>query len=301
MGGRRALVTGGTGLLGRALLETAPEGWDVVATYHQRLPPVEWRHRFHQLEAQDEAAVARLMASVRPHVVIHTASVGSVDEAERAPESVYRVNVGGTAAVGRACRDVGAHLIFISSNAVFDGKHPPYAEDAPVRAVNQYGSLKIEAEMRLRTTGLPYTVIRPLLLYGWPLAGGRENVVTRWLARLEQGVPVEAAKDITSMPLLASTCAQTVWAAARLGRLGIYHVAGADRLSLAEFARETARVFGCDERLVRPVSRTWFSELAPRPADTSFVTTKMERDLGVPPLGVREGLLAMQRSRVIAG
>ena len=299
MGSRRALITGGTGLLGKALLETAPDGWEALATFHRMAPPVEWRDRFHQLDVREEAAVSRLIASIRPDVVIHTASVGSVDEAERSPDTVRRVNVGGTAAIGSACRTLGAHVIFISSNAVFDGRHPPYAEDDPVRAVNRYGELKIEAEAWLRAHAGPHAVVRPLLLYGWPLPGGRENAVTRWLERLEQGAVVEAAEDITSMPVPATTCAQAVWAAASARRQAIYHIAGADRISLAEFARETARVFGCDERLVQPVSRDRFAQLAPRPADTSFTTAKMERELGIKPTGVREGLLAMQRSRAV--
>jgi dTDP-4-dehydrorhamnose reductase len=300
MGTPRVLITGGTGLLGKALVETAPHDWEVLATYHRTAPPVEWGSRFRHLDVRDEPAVVRLVSSWQPDCVIHTASIGSVEEAERAPEPVRAVNVGGTAAVGRACRQLGAQLIFISSNAVFDGEHPPYAEADPVRAINRYGALKIEAEEALRAGGLPHTVIRPILLYGWPLPGGRDNVVTRWLASLERGVPVEVAADVTSMPVPAATCAEAVWAAARLKRFGIYHVAGADRLSLVAFAQETAQVFGCDERLIRPVDRSWFSELAPRPRDTSFITTKMERELGIRPPGIREGLLAMQRSRLPA-
>lgn len=300
MSARRVLVTGGTGLLGKSLLDTAPDGWEVLATYHRTAPPTEWRSRFHPLDVRDESAVVRLVSAWQPECVIHTASIGSVDEAERSPEAVRSVNVGGTVAVGRACRRLGAHVIFISSNAVFDGEHPPYAEADPVRAINRYGALKIEAEAALCASGLPHTVIRPILLYGWPLPGGRDNAVTRWLARLEHGLPVEVAADVTSMPVPAATCAEAVWAVARLKRLGIYHVAGADRLSLAEFARGTAQAFGCDERLIRPVSRSWFSELAPRPRDTSFITTKMERELGLRPPGIREGLMAMQRSRLPA-
>jgi len=300
MSARRILITGGTGLLGGALLDAATEGEEVFATYYHNLPPAEWRHRFYPLDVRDEAAVMQLLESVRPHIVIHTASRGSVDEAERDPDGVRRVNVDGTLAVARVCARLGARVVFISSNAVFDGAHPPYAEDSPVRAMNRYGALKIEAEARLRELRQPHLVIRPILMYGWPWPGGRENVVTRWLSQLEQGQPVEVAADVTSMPLLSTNCAQAVWAAARLGRCEIYHVAGADRVSLVEFARATAREFDADERLVVAVPSAQLSGLAPRPLDTSFVTARMERELGVRPVGIAEGLASLHRTRILA-
>ena len=294
----RALITGGTGLLGQALLEGAPAGWEVEATFHQTLPTEAWSGRFHQLDVRDEAAVVRLMDAVRPAVVIHTASIGSVDEAERDPAAVRAVNVGGTQAIGQACERAGARLAFISSNAVFDGASPPYAEEAPVRAVNRYGAIKIEAERWVREAcAAPWVVIRPILMYGWPPPEGRGNVVTRWIAQLEQGQPVEVDGRLWSMPLLAANCADAVWAAVTGGRSGIYHVAGADRLSLLEFAGRAARVFGCDERLIRPASERFLSRFAPRPRDTSFVTAKMAQELGIRPLGTWDGLTSMQRAR----
>jgi len=297
----RVLITGGTGLLGKALFEGAPKGWQVLTTSHRILPPAEWRDCCHLLDLQDEAAVLRLIETLRPEVVIHTASIGGVDEAERDPVSVRAINVIGTATVGRACARVGAGFVFISSNAVFDGRHPPYDEQAPTCAVNRYGALKIEAEAWVRASTLPWIIIRPILMYGWPLPGGRGNVVTRWLALLKTGRPIEVAQELYSMPLLVDNCAEAVWAAIQQRRTGLYHVAGADRVSLVDFARAVARAFGYEERRVVPVPSTRFATLALRPVDTSFVTMKMEQELGVRPIGIAEGLATMQRVQVVVG
>jgi len=291
------LITGGTGLLGKALLETQPVDKEAIATYHQHLPPPEWRGQFHPLDVRDEASVTRLVRSVQPQVVIHAASIGSVDEAERNPLGVAQVNVQGVQAVGRACRQAGAFLIYISSNAVFDGSNPPYGEEAPVKAANRYGRLKIEAETWIRESGISHLILRPILMYGWPLPGGRENAVTRWLYEMERKNTIEVAQDITSMPLFAANCAQAIWAAVKQRLRGILHVAGKDRVSLVDFARQTARIFGCNEDLVIPVPSQRFVTLAPRPRDTSFTTTRMEQELGVRPMGLAEGLTLMQRTR----
>lgn len=295
----RVLITGGTGLLGKALLETAPAGLEVDAAFHQNPPPFPWHGRFHPLEICDEASVNGLMKKVEPHVVIHAASIGSVDEAQRDPLQVKQVNVGGTRNLVQACRLSGSFLVLVSSNAVFDGTLPPYAEDSPLRAANRYGEIKIEAEAVLRESGIAGLIVRPILMYGWPFPNGRDNVVTRWLSHLEREETVEVAQDITSMPLSALDCAQTIWAGIGAHCTGIVHVAGADRVSLVTFAKETARVFGCDERLIVPVPSSRLRGLAPRPRDTSFVTTRMQRELGIRPLGIREGLTLMQRSRAL--
>jgi dTDP-4-dehydrorhamnose reductase len=200
--------------------------------------------------------------------------------------------------VARACAKTGAFLIHISSNAVFDGTRPPYAEGSTLSAVNRYGRIKIEAEEAVRESGGAHLILRPILMYGWPLAGGRENAVTRWLAQMEQGSTVEAAVDITSMPLSAHNCAEAVWAAARRRLTGAVHVAGGDSVTLFQFARETAHIFGFDPARVHPVPSSHWAELAPRPKDTSFVTARMQQGLGVRPVGISEGLTQMLRSRV---
>lgn len=303
MPSRKVLITGGTGLLGKTLLETAPQGIQTFATYHRLAPPETWQEKFRRLDVREERSVSELLAEIQPETVIHTASIGGVDEAEKDPESVRAVNVEGTRAVLRACQQTGASLIFISSNAVFDGLHPPYKEDAPLRSVNRYGQIKIEAERLLENSGIPVLIVRPILMYGWPLEGARDNAVTRWLKRLEKRETIEVADDIVTMPLWAGDCARAVWNGFLNRRQGIAHVAGGDRVTFVEFAREVCRVFGHDPGFLKPVPSRQMAHLAPRPRDTSFDLTRLRRDFDVEPLGIREGLTRMKETRasILAG
>ena len=299
MTGQRVLITGGTGLLGKALLERVPEGIQALATHHRLPPPKEWRDRFSSLDVRQEATVQELVEQFKPGTVIHTASIGGVDEAERDPDSVRRVNVDGTQALLRACGKTGASLVYISSNAVFDGSAPPYREDSPLRAVNRYGQIKIEAERLVASSGVPHLIIRPILMYGWPLKGGRGNVVTRWLEKLEKEEPVEVAEEITSMPLWVGDCARVIWQGVLKERRGTVHAAGADRVTLVRFAGEVCSVFGRDPRLIRPVRSRQLEGLAPRPKDTSFSIEQMRNEFGVEPVGIREGLTLMRERRSV--
>ena len=298
MNSPRILITGGTGLLGKTLLETAPGGWQIWGTCHRNQPPQEWEDRFFRLDMLDGKSIADLIGSLHPDVVIHTACVGSVDFAEQNPELVRKINVEGLKQVARACHSRGSFLVLISSNAVFDGNSPPYSEESRTTSVNRYGQIKIEAENWLRSSDLRHLIVRPILLYGWPLPGGRQNAVTRWLAQLEKNETIEAATDITTMPLFASNCTETIWNGIQRKRDGIVHVAGADRLTLYDFARETARLFCYNERLILPVRSSQMAGFAPRPKDTSFVTQRMQLEFGIRPMGVTEGLTQMLQSRI---
>ena len=100
-----------------------------------------------------------------------------------------------------------------------------------------------------------------------------------------------------SKPLSARNCAEAIWAIVAQGKTDIYHVAGADHITLYEFALKTAAVFGLDASLIDPVPSSFFPEIAPRPRDTSFDTSKMEKELGIKPWSVQEGLLHMKAER----
>ena len=86
----------------------------------------------------------------KPDVVINAAAIGSVDFAEKNREETKRVNVGGTQIVVELCQAYKSRLIYISSNAVFNGRSPLYSETAPVDPINYYGQLKVEAENIVR-------------------------------------------------------------------------------------------------------------------------------------------------------
>jgi dTDP-4-dehydrorhamnose reductase len=233
----------------------------------------------------------------RPYVVIHAAAIGSVDFAERNREETKKINVGGTEVVIELCQIFKSRLIYISSNAVFDGRTPLYSEASPVNPINYYGQLKVDAENVVRKSGIPWAIMRPILMYGWPYPGERDNPVVWWVNSLKNSKPIKVVDNVLSKPLPAWSGADVLWALIQQNRTGIYHAAGRDHISLYGFALLTAEVFGLDASLITPVPDSYFPEIAPRPQDTSFDTTKMETELGVKTIGVRDGLLKMKAER----
>ncbi|MFA4903603.1 MAG: SDR family oxidoreductase [Desulfobaccales bacterium] len=296
---KRVLITGGTGLLGVAIQRSAPKNIQGFSVYFpERSLPVSLPFSVLAADVSDRMKMRSVFEWAKPDVVIHAAAIGSVDFAERNREETKKINIGGTEVVVELCQIFKSRLIYISSNAVFDGRTPPYSETTAVNPINFYGQLKVDAENVVRKSSMPWAIARPILMYGWPYPGERDNPVVWWLRSLENGKPIKVVDNVFSKPLPACSCADVIWALIQQNRTGIYHAAGRDHVSLYQFALLTAEVFGLDARLITPVPDSYFPEIAPRPQDTSFDTTKMETQLGVKTVGVRDGLLKMKAERI---
>ena len=295
---KRVLITGGTGLLGVAIQRSAPKDIQGFSIYFpERSLPVPLPFPILAADVSDRMEMQSVFEWAKPDVVIHTGAIGSVDFAEKNREQTRKINVGGTEVVAELCQIFESRLIYISSNAVFDGRTPFYSETAPVNPINYYGQLKVDAENVVRESTIPWTIVRPILMYGWPYQGERDNPVVWWVRFLENGKPIKVVDNVFNKPLPAWSCADVIWAIIQQNRTGIYHAAGRDHISLYQFALLTAAVFGLDASLITPVPDSYFPEIAPRPKDTSFDTTKMETELGVKTVGVRDGLFKMKAER----
>lgn len=282
-------------MLGLAIQQSAPTDIQGFSVYFpERSLPEPLHFPIRAADVTDRRQMQSVFEWAKPDVVIHTAAIGSVDFAERNREQTRRVNVGGTEIVAELCQIFKSRLIYISSNAVFDGRSPLYSETAPVNPINYYGQLKVEAENIVRESSIYWAIVRPILMYGWPYPGERDNPVVWWVRSLENGKHIKVVDNVFSKPLPAWSCAEVIWEVIRQQQTGIYHVAGRDHLSLYDFALQVAEVFDLDAELITPVPDSYFPEIAPRPQDTSFDTTKMENELGVKTIGVKDGLIRMQ-------
>lgn len=288
------LITGGTGLLGKGLEETAPAGWRILSL-HQRPYKVEERRAEHRtLDIRDKVAVDRLFEQNAFDCVVHAAGIASVDYVEKHYAESLESNLVGTLNVCSAARRHGKHLLYVSTNAVFDGTRAPYAEDAPICPVNKYGRIKAECERLVAETLPSFTILRPILMYGWNHSVTRPNPATLIHEKLLRGETVELVEDVTENPLYNIQCGRAVWAAAQRKPAGVVHLAGKDSVNRYEFGLKVAAAFGLDATLIRRVTSARFSGIAPRPPNTTLSTRRMERELGVKPLTLAAGLRAMK-------
>ncbi len=294
---KTVLVTGGTGLLGKGMEETLPSGWSIVSLHQRDYKVAGSKARHLILDIRDKRAVDRLFARRRFDAVVHAAGIASVDYVENHYAESLESNIVGTLNVTSACRRADAHLIYVSTNAVFDGTKAPYRETDAVNPVNKYGRLKAECERLVQETLRHWTIVRPILMYGWNHEVTRPNPATWIYERLMRGETVSMVTDVRENPLYNISCGHALWTVIAQRPSGIFHLAGRDEVNRFEFALAVAEAFGLDQSLLKPVTSTAFPGIAARPKNTAFVTARMESELGVKPMALSEGLAAMKAAR----
>jgi dTDP-4-dehydrorhamnose reductase len=291
---QKVLVIGGTGLVGNALVRawTARGATVAAATYHCHASG-----GFHQLDMQDEAGVRALLERFRPGVVAVPAANPFVDYCELHPAETRKVNVDGTLNAARACRDIGARMIFYSSDYVYDGVKGVYTEEDAPNPINEYGRQKAEAEAGVLAADPRNLVLRTSGAYGWQWEP--KNFVLQVRARLSKGETMRVADDIRYNPTYVENLAEITAALIEADARGIFHAVGAEEIVRHAFAVRVARAFGLDDRLLLPAPAASLGSPTPRPKESSLRTDKVRAAVAVHPIGVDEGLrrmLAMEGS-----
>lgn len=290
-GQRTVLITGGTGLLGQGLFETLPPEWSIVSVHVRDYDPGAPHLR---LDVRDRAVLERLFEAHRFDAVVHAAGIASVDISEQHVGESTESNLGGTRNLSELCAATGTRMVYISTNAVFDGENAPYGEADGVNPINAYGRIKLACERLVQDTLERGIVVRPILMYGWPHPMGRANPVTWVVDSLTRGQQINVVDDVYENPLHNIQAARAVWKILERADLtGIVHLAGGEPVNRHQLALAVARAFELDASPIRPVSSSFFPHIAPRPHNTTLRTTRMERELGVVPCTLEEGLSCM--------
>lgn len=269
------LVTGVSSSPGyKAALSLARRGVEVVGVYNQHPVEVEGIQTVRR-ELVEEAR--SLVREYRPTVVIHIAAIGNVDLCEELRDLCYRINVEVARQLFKEAYRVGAKIIYLSTDYVFDGARGLYREDDTPSPVNFYGLTKLLGEEAALTLG--GTVVRTSAVYG--VGPGRPNFGKIVVEKLMRGETVKAFKDQWLSPTLNTLLGEALAKLALdMNFEGVLHVAG-PRLSRYEFAIAVARAFNLDEKLVEPASMSSTSFKAPRPRDSSLNSSTASRLLGL--------------------
>jgi dTDP-4-dehydrorhamnose reductase len=246
----KVLITGASGQLGHELVRaTIAAGHEVVATSHETL------------DITDKTAVDDVITSARPDVVIHAAAWTAVDACESDPAKALLVNGTATKYIADAAHAVGAHVVYISTDYVFDGsKSSPYDEGDATNPQSVYGSSKLAGE---RALGATDAIVRIAWVCGF--YGG--NMV-KTILRLAEQPQLKFVDDQIGNPTFADDAAEMIVRLAIEKRPGIWHVTNQGDVSWYEFAREVLIAGGFDADKVVPIKT---HELQPpRPAKRPF-------------------------------
>jgi dTDP-4-dehydrorhamnose reductase len=225
---------------------------------------------------------------------MHTAAVSKPDLCEQRKSDAFAVNALGAQHIASAAKSVGAHLVHVSTDLVFDGEKNPYKTDAPYSPVNYYALTKVAAEAAVLAAESYSAIVRTTIIYGPRVFPFLESFSDKVIENLRAGKPMSAFTDQRRSPIPAWNLADACLEIAERRLPGVYHAACPESSTRYEFAVRVAEVFGLDARLIKPISMAEVQTLAFRPRDLILDTASTQAALRTHLLAFEEGILELR-------
>ena len=249
----RILVTGASGQLGYDVeRELERRGIEHLGTSSR------------ELDITDREAVEHLMQSYRPDAVIHCAAYTKVDLAEDEPERCWAVNADGTRNLAAACREIGAKLLYISTDYVFPGTgERSYETGDPTGPVNTYGRSKLAGELAVQSLLEKYFIVR----ISWVFGKNGNNFVKTMLRLAETKAELSVVCDQIGSPTYTADLAPLLCDMVQTERYGVYHATNEGTCAWSEFAEAIFELAG-RQVVVHPIPTSAYPTRAVRPLNS---------------------------------
>lgn len=280
--GVRILVTGSSGMLGTDLVTVLKKKYQVIglANRKSRVHDIE----FYLADLADQKAVLKIIMEIKPQIIIHAAAIADAEVCEENPDQAFKVNTKGSRLIGMAAEKLGAGLIFISSDYVFDGeKTTSYAETDRPNPQNVYGQTKVQAEEFLKALKTKVFIVRPCWLFG---AYG-PNFFKAILKKIARNENLKVVNDQRGAPTytvdLAHVLEQMITkdlVHRRETGYEIYHVANSRYTTWYNAADWLVKRVARDVNL-RPITSEELGWKAKRPSNSIYDLSKIKRDFNL--------------------
>ncbi len=259
----RLLVTGSRGQLGSSLTESQSRKFEIIGSARKPLDS----SSLVKLDITDLDEVVGIVSRISPDVVINTAALTNVDHCEDDRELAMLTNAKSAENLAMACKEIGAKMIQISTDYVFDGMSGMYNESSPTSPIQEYGRTKLEGERRaIDVLGSDLCIVRTSVVFD----GTSKNFVTWVIDSLKSGSAISIVQDQWVCPTSTRFLTKSILNLVENGFNGIINVSSSDRISRFEMAQIIAEKLGLDFSKIMPIGMDDLEWKARRPRDSSL-------------------------------
>jgi len=270
---KKIIVLGGSGLVGSRFLQLSPN-LEIDSPSSS------------QVNISNFYTLQDYLNSSNADTVINFAAFTNVDKAEEEKDNeeglVYKLNVTAAENIAKLCKEVGKHLIHISTDYVFDGtSEVPYKEEDTPGSVNWYGKTKYLGEQKVLEQDSSFCIARIEMPYSAKYEV-KKDIVRTFLELLKQGKEINAIFDQKITPTLSDTICFALQKLIEFRSSGIYHLSSTDEITVFVFATLIAEKFNLDKNLVKRVRFSDYNQTrtAKRPQNTFLDTSKFVQEFG---------------------
>ena len=296
--GDRLLIFGSGGFVGGNLAYRALQnGWQVIAA-DQDHPGLDRKVIPRTVDITIPGAVEQLVRETAPAAVVNCAALANIDIAEREPELAWRVNVAGAQTIAESCASHGIRHIYLSTDAVFDGKKGTYHEADTPNPVNHYGRTKAQGEEKVLHAHPRAVIIRLSLVLGYPVARGNS-----FLAALEDnlkaGKMIQAPSHEIRTPIDIVTLCSCILELIGINYSGLLHLGCTESIDRYTLTCMITKALGYPDNLVHIQSKTDVQAgRAARHANGILDISKARQVLRTPLLNLEDTINQALQSRV---
>lgn len=270
-------ITGIAGLLGNNIVKKLVNRCDItgVDILDLTIPNI----TYEKFSLYERERLKEHIVQVAPDVVIHTAAAVNVDECEENPEWAYRLNEEVTKDIADICDELGIKLVYISSDAVFDGENEKlYTETDEVNPLNVYAKTKLGGEKYVLEN--EKNLVFRTNIYGQNIQDKKS--FGEWIvSSLEEGKTLNMFEDIDFSPILVSDLAEIIYKALEADLRGLYHVCATGCISKYEFGVKLKEIFDLHTGTINKSQSETMHFKAKRSKHMGMSNEKIRRELGI--------------------
>ena len=279
------LVTGSAGLVGRQVVKDLSETHEVFSCYNKSKPE---HGNIIKMDLLNHEMISNVMSEKKPDVVIHLGAMTAVDLCDTQQDNALKINSQATEILAKECSKINSFMVYVSTDYVFNGNSGLYKENDTTDPLGFYAKSKLLGEKSIQNFSSDWCIARTSSIFG--LHPTKKSFPIWVIENLKKQKQIDVLSDQFTSPTYVPNLSKMLIEISERHLNGIFHVAGATKISRYEMASIISDKLNFNEKLLRKILINELKLEAPRPKDSSLDISKATSILNEKPQKINQSL-----------